>query len=177
MNTGTSGSVSSITSADAASMAATQTRTATGTMAGEHELGQVPPEVRLAARRRPAPGGRDLAALDAVERSGCDRRRRPTSASRSSDSTVEAARRPATSNHQASMPRAANARASRTRPAATARSDAVEGAGDHRARRVACRSTSTAMPNADRDVEAEEEAHRRARRSNRGSRALITRTG
>ena len=68
MNTGTSGSVTSITSAEVASTGTTHSRTARHSD-GEDDLRQEPGEVRL-ERFDPVNGNRgDLGALGAVERS------------------------------------------------------------------------------------------------------------
>ena len=61
---------------------------------------------------------------------GCARRRRSTSASRSSDSTLQAARRPETSIPHANTARSANAAAAGRTPARARERGAVERLGD-----------------------------------------------
>ena len=112
MNTGTSGSVSVISSADSTSIVATQRDDRERDDRREHELRQVAGEVALervdalTAAAATSPASVPSTAI------GCASRRRSTSSSRSSESTSAAARRPATSIPQPSAPRTANASAS-----------------------------------------------------------------
>ena len=103
-----------------------------GNDTGEHELRQVPGEVGLEAVDALHRGRDDLPApRRRPPTSAGARRRRSTRSSRSSESTAWAARRPATSNDQASAPRAAKASASRsTSVHRAAERGAVEGSGD-----------------------------------------------
>ena len=70
MNTGTSGSVSSISPAETRSIVATKTSTATGTTTASSGLREIPRERRLERIGAGDGGRRDLGALGAVERRG-----------------------------------------------------------------------------------------------------------
>ena len=129
---------------------------------GQHGLRQVAREVRLqrldALRPRRRRSRRPSAPSTAV---GCARRRRSTSASRSSDSTLHAARRPATSIPHANPPRSANASASRPNSAPSARSGAPSNArATIRASSVAWSSTAHAVASAERRVDRQQRPRR-----------------
>ena len=110
MNTGTSGSVSGISSADSRSIVATQPTTASGIDAGEDELRQVAREVALERLDAVDRRGRDLAGLRAVDRDRLGGQPPGDEIQpQLGQHVAPPARRPATSIPQPSTPRAANA--------------------------------------------------------------------
>ena len=136
---------------------------ASGTIAGEHDLRQVAREVALERLDALHGGGGDLGALGAVERRSAARRsRRSTSARRSSDSTLQAARRPATSIPHASAPRATKASTSRpsVEPRARASGAPWNARATIRASSVACSSTASARADAERGVDRQQRPRR-----------------
>ena len=139
MNTGTSGSVSVISSADWRSIVATHaTQRAGRSRRGRAAAGSARSS-RRARRRRGPPPPRPRRPRSRRRRSGCAVRRRSTSSSRSSDSTSAAARRPATSMPQPSAPRTANASASSDELGAQRRERRAVGRARRRSARAARR--------------------------------------
>ena len=130
--------------------------------AGQHDLGQVAREVRLQALDPLHRGRRDLGTAGAVGRpQRWARRRFSASASRSSDSTSHAARRPAISIPQAHRPRARKAAASaaikgQSRLTAVPCTDSVT----TRANSAACARTASAVDHPERHIDCEQRTHR-----------------
>ena len=159
MKTGTSGSVTSITSADVTSMATTQARTATGTTRARTTCGRNRPKY-ASSGPMPCVARVAISALSTPSRAtGSCRSRFSTSSRRSWDKTPVAARRPASSNAHANAPRPAKRSARSASSVETASSEAPsERAGDHPGEQGRLEEHEDRRRDAERDVGSQQPA-------------------